>query len=90
MQLDIGAGCTNSNHRNHIGNAKHGQDADADSEIPPTYAMTKANARAVRKRGGSSRWAQKLCHVIEGFIDAARRTPPMIIAVRLRRPQWKF
>ena len=54
MQLDIGAGYANSNHRDQLGNAKHGQDADADSEIPLAYAMTKADAKAVRKRGGSS------------------------------------
>ena len=44
--------------------------ADADAELPKPYALTKAYARAVSKRGGSSRWAQKLCGLLEGFIQA--------------------
>ena len=41
--------------------------ADIDAELPKPYA----NARAVRKRGASSRWAEKFCHLLEGFIEAS-------------------
>ena len=44
---------------------------DPEAEIPKAYALTKANARAVRKRGGALRWAQKQCCLLEGFIEAS-------------------
>ena len=46
---------------------------DAGSAAPSTereqrYALLKGNLKAPRKRAGASRWMQKLCRVLEGYL----------------------
>ena len=50
---------------------------ELEQEIRATYDLTKANAKGMRKRGGASQWAPKLCRLL-GFMDAmpAQGIPP--------------
>ena len=73
MQLNILAMATAQENRDLARHNHFGGD-DAHFEIPSAYAMSKAKAQAVRKRGGSSRWVQKLFRMSKGFIDATQES----------------
>ena len=64
MQLDAHARSLDNGHTDAVSGSHGALGFAANSEVPPAYAMNKANARAVQKCGGSSRWAQRLRRMI--------------------------